>query len=165
MSAQPNSLHLGHRLLSQSRFRCKPGRLQSLLGRSEGGKGFGFSPDGRWIAYDSDESGRSEVYVRSFPSGPGTWQVSTAGGAFPKWRRDGKELFYVSEDFKLMVVPVSADAKFHSGTPVPLFAVRAGNYDVSSDGQRFVVSSLASDPGSPPLDLFVHWTALLGKNQ
>ena len=126
-----------------------------------------FSPDGRWIAYDSNESGRTEVYVRPFPAGSGTWQVSTAGGALPNWRRDGKELFYMSPDFKLMAVPVSADAKFHTGAPVPLFAVHPGAgtvYDFSSDGQRFLVNSLPSDVGSPPLDLFIHWTALLGKN-
>ena len=106
--------------------------------------------------------------MRPFPAGSGTWQVSTAGGAFPHWRRDGKELFFLSGDFKLMAVPVSADAKFHAGAPVPLFAVHpsgAGTvYDVSSDGQRFLVNSVATDLGSPPLDLFIHWTALLGKN-
>ena len=124
-----------------------------------------FSPDGRWIAYDSNESGRFEVYVRPFPSGTGTWQVSTAGGSFPNWRRDGKELFFLGPDFKLMAVTVSTDAKFHAGTPVPLFAVHPGGstvYDVSSDG-RFLVNSLDSDVGSPPLDLFIHWTALLEK--
>ena len=105
--------------------------------------------------------------MRPFPSGSGTWQVSTSGGAFPNWSRDGKELFFLSLDFKLMAVPVSADAKFHAGTPVPLFAVHPGGgtvYDVSSDGQRFLVNSLASDVGSPPLDLFIHWTALLEKS-
>ena len=127
-----------------------------------------FSPDGRWIAYVSDQSGTLEVYVRPFPSGPGTWQISTAGGSFPGWRRDGKELYYLSLDFKLMAVPVSADAKFHAGPPVALFPVRpsgAGTvYDVTSDGQRFLVNSLASELGSPPLDLLIHWTALLPKN-
>jgi len=126
-----------------------------------------FSPDGRWIAYDSDESGRTEVYVRPFPAGSGTWQVSTAGGGLPNWRRDGKELFYLGLDFKLMAVPVSADAKFHAGAPVPLFAVHPGAgtvYDSSSDGQRFLVNSLPSDVGSPPFDLLIHWTALLGRN-
>ncbi len=125
-----------------------------------------FSPDGRWIAYGSDESGRAEVYVRPFPSGSGTWQVSTSGGAFANWRRDGKELFFLGLDFKLMAVPITADAKFHAGTPVPLFAVHPGGgtvYDVSSDGQRFLVNSVASDVGSPPLELFIHWTALLEK--
>ena len=96
---------------------------------------------------------RLEVYVRPFPSGPGTWQISTAGGAFPAWRRDGKELYYLGLDFKLMAVPVSADTKFHAGSPVALFPVRpsgAGTvYDVTSDGQRFLVNSLASEVGSP----------------
>jgi Tol biopolymer transport system component/predicted Ser/Thr protein kinase len=127
-----------------------------------------FSPDGRWIAYVSDQSGTLEVYVRPFPSGPGTWQISTAGGSFPSWRRDGKELYYLSLDFKLMAVPVGADAKFHAGSPVALFPVRPSGagavYDVTSDGQRFLVNSLASELGSPPLDLLVHWTALLPKN-
>jgi Tol biopolymer transport system component/predicted Ser/Thr protein kinase len=127
-----------------------------------------FSPDGRWIAYASNESGRFDVYVRPFPSGAGTWQVSTAGGGFPVWRRDGKELFFVSLDSKLMAVSVDADAKFHAGAPAVLFPVRtsgsATNYDVSADGQRFLVNSPASDTASPPLDLFVRWTALLPKN-
>jgi Tol biopolymer transport system component len=126
-----------------------------------------FSPDGRWVAYNSDESGRSEVYVRPFPSGSGTWQVSTAGGALPNWSRDGKELFFLSLDFKLMAAPISTDPKFHAGAPVPLFAVHPGGggtvYDVASDGQRFLVNSVTSDVGSPPLDLFIHWTALLEK--
>jgi Tol biopolymer transport system component len=130
-----------------------------------------FSPDGRWIAYASNESGRFDVYVRPFPSGAGTWQVSTAGGGFPVWRSDGKELFFISLDFKVMAAPVSAEPGFHAGTPVALFALHPppnGNisslYDVSRDGQRFLVNSLASDVISPPFDLFVHWTALLPKN-
>jgi Tol biopolymer transport system component/tRNA A-37 threonylcarbamoyl transferase component Bud32 len=129
-----------------------------------------FSPDGRWLAYASNESGRFDVYVRPFPSGPGTWQVSTAGGGFPVWRSDGKELFFISLDFKMMAAPVSVEPKFHAGAPAVLFPVHppGGNitalYDVSPDGQRFIVNSLASDLVSPPLDLFVHWTALLPKN-
>jgi Tol biopolymer transport system component/predicted Ser/Thr protein kinase len=127
-----------------------------------------FSPDGHWIAYDSDASGLSEVYVRSFPSGSRTLQVSTAGGGLPIWRRDGKELFYLGLDFKLMAVPITEDAEgFHAGTPVALFATRPGGatvYDVSADGQRFLVSTQAAEPQSPPMDLFVHWTALLKKN-
>ena len=127
-----------------------------------------FSPDGRWIAYASDQSGTTEVYVRPFPSGSGTWQISTAGGGFPAWRRDGKELYYMGLDFKLMAVPVSADTKFHAGSPVALFPIHpsgAGTvYDVTSDGRRFLVNSLASELGSPPLDLLIHWTSLLGKS-
>ena len=127
-----------------------------------------FSPDGRWIAYVSDQSGTAEVYVRPFPSGPGTWQISKAGGAFPAWRRDGKELYYMGLDFKLMAVPVSADTKFHGGSPAALFPIRPSGsgtvYDVTSDGQRFLVNSLASELGSPPLDLLINWASLLGRN-
>jgi Tol biopolymer transport system component/predicted Ser/Thr protein kinase len=127
-----------------------------------------FSPDGRWIAYDSNESGQAEVYVRSFPSGSRTLQVSKAGGGLPIWRRDGKELFYLGLDFKIMAVPVAEDAEaFHPGAPAALFSVRPGGgnvYDVSADGQRFLVDTQAAEPQSPPMDLFVNWTALLGKN-
>src|SRR5262249_18070785 len=103
-----------------------------------------FSPDGRWIAYHSDESGRTEVYVRSFPSGSRTLQISTAGGALPCWRRDGKELFYLGLDFKIMAVAIDAEAGFHAGAPVALFSIRPGGgsvFEVSADGQRFLVNS------------------------
>jgi eukaryotic-like serine/threonine-protein kinase len=128
-----------------------------------------FSPDGRWIAYNSDESGRFEVYVRSFPDPGGKWQVSAAGGAYPVWKRDGKELFYLGLDNKLMAVPVSADGTFHAGSPVALFAAHppAGfgtSYDVSPDGLRFLVNTAPADQGSPPLEVVVNWTALLPKN-
>jgi Tol biopolymer transport system component/predicted Ser/Thr protein kinase len=126
------------------------------------------SPDGRWIAYATNESGRSDVYVRPFPSGAGTWQVSPAGGGLPAWRRDGKELFFVSLDSRMMAVPVEADAKFHAGAPVALFPIQTSgggtSYDVSPDGQRFLVKSPVSDVASPPLDIFIHWPALLPKN-
>ena len=69
-----------------------------------------FSPDGKWLAYQSEESGRSEVYVTAFPSAAGKWQISTAGGAFPRWRRDGKEIFYLAPDNKMMRASVSTAA-------------------------------------------------------
>jgi Tol biopolymer transport system component len=125
-----------------------------------------FSPDGRWIAYSSNGSGRFEVHVRAFPGPGGERQVSTSGGGFPVWRRDGKELFYLSLDNKIMAVPVAADGTFHAGSPVPLFSVHpkvfSTVYDVSSDGSRFLVNSQPADQGSPPLELLVHWTSLLG---
>jgi Tol biopolymer transport system component len=127
-----------------------------------------FSPDGRWIACDSDESGRSEVYVRAFPGPGGKWQISTAGGSVPKWKGDGKELYYLSLDNKLMAVSVAADGTFRAGTPAPLFSVHpnlyGGVYDVTSDARRFIFSVAPADQGSPPLNVVVHWTALLGKN-
>ncbi|MGH9315593.1 MAG: hypothetical protein ACRD1P_00560, partial [Thermoanaerobaculia bacterium] len=127
-----------------------------------------FSPDGHWIAYASDESGKFEVYVRPFPGPGGKWQVSTAGGGVPHWRGDGKELLYLSLDNKIMAVPVQADSTFHKDSPVALFAthpspVFGAPYDVSADGKRFLVNSVSADQGSPPLSLVVHWPALLEK--
>ena len=129
-----------------------------------------FSPDGRWVAYSSDETGRSEVFVRAFP-GPGRkWQVSSSGGGHPVWRRDGKELFYLSLDNKIMAVPIASEATFRAGAPVELFSVNLKllnenrAYGVSSDGRRFLVNSQSSDQASPPLELLVHWTSLLGKS-
>ena len=80
-----------------------------------------FSPDGRWVAYESNESGRYEIYVQPFPGPGGKWQVSTNGGTAPVWRRDGKELFYVAPDRKLMAVPVKTGAVFEPETAAPLF--------------------------------------------
>jgi Tol biopolymer transport system component/predicted Ser/Thr protein kinase len=104
-----------------------------------------FSPDGRYVAYVSDESGRLEIYVRPFPEGGGKYLVSNNGGTQPRWSRDGKELFYVEED-KLMAVPVSTDQRFTRGTPKLLFRsswLRSNypkqRYDISADGQRFVL--------------------------
>ena len=101
------------------------------------------SPDGRYVAYGSDESGQQEIYVRSFPSGKGRWQVSTGGGSNSKWSGKGDELFYVEGD-RLMVVSIDTERGFVYGTPRPLFTkdevgVPLANYDVTDDGQRFVV--------------------------
>ena len=92
------------------------------------------SPDGRWMAYTSDQSGAFEIYVRSFPSGGGQWQVSTKGGTGPCWRRDGKELFYYAPDGKLMAVEVKSgprggrqEASFEAGPPHALFEFRSGS--------------------------------------
>lgn len=123
-----------------------------------------FSPDGRLLAYDSDESGRYEVYVQAFPGPGGKWQISAAGGVIPHWRGDGKELFYLSLDNKIMAAPVEMAPAFHAGAPASLFAVHPGGgtvYDVAADGKRFLVNSLSADQGSPPLSLLVHWTSLL----
>jgi Tol biopolymer transport system component len=129
--------------------------------------GASFSPDGRWLAYASDESGRSEVYVQPFP-GPGSKsRVSTAAGGQPRWRRDGRELFYREPAGRFMAVPVTArGGTFEAGTPQPLFEVRANptpgtQYDVTGDGQRFIVSVPARAEGASPLTLVLNWPALL----
>ncbi len=127
-----------------------------------------FSPDGRWIAYDSDESGNREVYVQAFPSG-GRWPISTKGGAIPQWRRDGKELFYASpSDGKMMAVEVKTSGTFEPGIPRALFdlpAVRAtrSGYAVAGDGQRFLFVSQIAETAPSSLAVVVNWTADLKK--
>jgi serine/threonine protein kinase/Tol biopolymer transport system component len=105
------------------------------------------SPDGKWMAYASAESGRFEVFVQPVPAGHGKWQVSTRGGAQPVWRQDGKELFYKSADSKIVAVSVKAGAAFEAGIPKELFPIRTAGvsqvrrqYSVSPDGQRFLVN-------------------------
>jgi Tol biopolymer transport system component len=128
-----------------------------------------FSPDGRWIAYSSNESGRNEVYVASFPGPGGKWQVSTAGGEYPRWRRDGAELFFFSTDYKLMAAAVNArGSDFQVGAVDPLFQARPVigfryPYGVSPDGQRFLINTLPERSASPPLTAVLNWTAGLPK--
>ncbi len=126
-----------------------------------------FSPDGRWVAYVSDESGRSEVYVRSFAeAGQGAKrQISIAGGTSPRWRRDGRELFFIAADKKLMTVPVRVGTTFEAGTPAALFRIDArdgprgsGDYDVTADGQRFLVNTSVTEANLLPLTAVVNWT-------
>jgi Tol biopolymer transport system component len=134
-----------------------------------------FSPDGRWVAYSSDESGRVEIYVAPFP-GPGEkWQVSTSGGTQPRWRRDGKELFYLSLDNKVIAADVNGQAAaFTIGAVQTLFDARAITlpygqyspgycYDVSPDGQRFLINTAEGQTGAIPITLVVNWTAGLKK--
>ncbi|MFN2456550.1 MAG: TolB family protein, partial [Pyrinomonadaceae bacterium] len=126
-----------------------------------------FSPDGRWIAYVSNESGPAQVYVQSFPVSGGKWMVSTTGGSQPKWRRDGKELFYLGPDRKLMAVDVKEDAnKFEAGSPRALFETRVfvgfgfiSGYQVSRDGQRFLVNTPLEESAPSPLTVILNWTA------
>jgi hypothetical protein len=117
-----------------------------------------FSPDGRWIAYTSNESGEYQVYVQPFPMREGKSQISTSGGAQPQWRRDGRELFYLARDGTLMAVEVKSNTKFEPGIPKPLFQTRvtgltnARNHYVSSaDGQRFLVNTVVEDDTPSPV--------------
>jgi len=130
-----------------------------------------FSPDGRWIAYDSNESGRREVYVQPFPASGGKWQVSINGGSQPKWRPDGTELFYLAADGKLMDVPVTANANFKQGIPKALFQTmfigdRGGgfeHYQVTTDGQRFLINTPSAEGTDAPITVVLNWTAGLKK--
>jgi eukaryotic-like serine/threonine-protein kinase len=136
-----------------------------------------FSPDGRWIAYASNESspGQYQIYVQSFPAGAGKFHVSTGpGGTQPRWRRDGKELFYLAADGKLMAVEVQTAPKFEAQAPKALFDLRVQlgaappwvvyGYDVTADGKRFLVNSALATPESSaitPITVVVNWLAAL----
>jgi serine/threonine protein kinase/Tol biopolymer transport system component len=128
-----------------------------------------FSPDGRWIAYESNETGQFEIYLQQFPGPGGRQRISTAGGAQVRWRRDGGELFYIALDGRLMAVPIrfaSDGQTVDAGTPAPLFATHVGGavsgtdrqqYVVSSDGQRFLMSVVPEDPNPPPITVILNW--------
>ena len=126
-----------------------------------------FSPDGHFIAYDSDESGTRQVYVTAFPGPGGKKQVSTNGGVDPVWRRDGKELFFLFEG-KLMAAEVKSNgSSMDIGNAQLLFDAHSGygtfaHYDVSPDGKRFIVATLG-EGGSAPMNLVINWTADLNK--
>jgi eukaryotic-like serine/threonine-protein kinase len=128
-----------------------------------------FSPVGHFVAYTSNESGRFEVYVQTFPLSDKKWHVSTDGGYEPRWRADGREIYYLSEDRKLMAVSVGPGPSF--GVPQALFQTRvpAGvtanrtHYVPSRDGQRFLVNTQTSDPSPTPIIVVLNWTAGLKK--
>jgi eukaryotic-like serine/threonine-protein kinase len=127
-----------------------------------------FSPDGRWIAYTSNESGRNEVYVQAFPGPGGKWQISTAGGTMPTWSRDAKELFYLGSDGTLMAAKVRLAPSFDSASPVALFKIALldspdRQYEVSADGQRFLANLVSGPEESVPLTVVLDWAAGLEK--
>jgi serine/threonine protein kinase len=130
------------------------------------------SPDGRWIAYNSDETGQPEVFVRSFPPSGDALLVSKNGGIGPKWRGDGKELFFIDASRRMMAIDVRLQPTFHAGEPKPLFDVtmmrrnftpRVVHFDVAADGQRFLIVRIPPDAGTRPLTLVQNWTAGLKK--
>jgi eukaryotic-like serine/threonine-protein kinase len=120
------------------------------------------SPDGRWVAYDSDETGGYEVYVQAFPGKEGKWPISSKSGTRPAWSRDGKELFYIAGDNKLMAVDVKGGVKFEHGVPKALFEARTppdASFDVAPDGKRFLMVSALSHDANPPMTVVINWQA------
>lgn len=136
-----------------------------------------FSPDTRFVAYSSNATGIPEIYVRPFPNASGgQWMVSKGGGSHPRWRRDGKELFYLSAGSQLMAVDVSLSPTFQAGIPKALFVAPISNgaggagstrYDVSPDGKRFLINSVAVEAitggKAPPITVVLNWQAGLKK--
>jgi dipeptidyl aminopeptidase/acylaminoacyl peptidase len=128
-----------------------------------------FSPDGHLVAYTSNESGRFQVYVQTFPLSDRKWQVSTDGGYEPRWRGDGHEIYYLSEDRKLMAVAVGTGPSF--AVPKMLFQTRVPegvtsrrtHYVPSRDGQRFLVNTQSGDAPPNPITVVVDWQAELKK--
>jgi Tol biopolymer transport system component/predicted Ser/Thr protein kinase len=124
-----------------------------------------FSPDAEWFAYESSESGRSEIYVRQFPGPGGQWQVSTDGGTEPMWSGDGREIFYLDPGGKVVSVSVEVGATFRAGLPEPLFSpplypvIQRERYIVSQDGQRFLVLSTPSGEAVRPTTVVLNWDA------
>ena len=135
--------------------------LQTVAFDQAGGQ---FSPDGRFVAYMSNESGRTEVYVRPFPLSDDKWPISSGGGQLPLWRADGKELFYVTEG-RLMSAGIRASGKFESTVPEELFRTNIKNqgdglcYAAAADGQRFLVNTFVEGDNPAPMIVVLNWTA------
>jgi serine/threonine protein kinase len=123
------------------------------------------SPDGHWLAYHSDESGRDEVYVQRFPGGGGKQRVSSGGGVWPSWRGGGKELYYHATDGKLMVAPLMGGTNLTVGAPLALFDIRSGglpdqpHYSVDRAGRHILLNAIVENETNPPLTVVVNWTA------
>ena len=139
----------------------EPTRFLTSKGSETNGQ---ISPDGKWVAYASDESGDWEIYVTSFPGAAGKWQISRGGGTEPRWRGDGGEIFYIGPNGMLTAVSVNAASAFVSGTPTPLFQIRGRapisstdvfTYDVARDGKRFLVNRYLKPEHVPPLTILL----------
>jgi eukaryotic-like serine/threonine-protein kinase len=144
----------------QKPYRFLPGSSADVEGQ--------FSPDGHWVAYSSNESGRWQIYIAPFPGPGGRYQISVGGGQQPRWRRDGKELFFLSPDRKLMSVTVktgpafifsAAKALFETRAHEPITAEEFFTYDVSSDGQRFLINANPEEKEVRPVDILLNWPA------
>jgi len=128
-----------------------------------------FSPDGKWAMYQSNESGRDEIYVQSFPVATGKFQVSTNGGTDPSWRADGKEIYYRSADQKLMAVEILGGETFKAGIPRPLFAARVqpgiarNKYVAAADAERFLLVAPLGRESLNPTTIVLNWNADLAR--
>ena len=136
--------------------------LRTAVSESQGK----LSPGNHWLAYESTETGVPNIYVQTFPGRESKWQVSSEGGTRPMWRRDGKELFYIGTDNKMMAVEVRGGSGFEHSVPKALFDVktaRTAHYDVTRDGQRFLMLSPGEPEAHAPMTVVVNWQAGLKK--
>jgi hypothetical protein len=125
-----------------------------------------FSPDGHWVAYASVEAGTEEVFVEDFPRTGAKYQISTSGGSEPRWRRDnGRELFFMAPDGRIMAVEVETRPAFRPGVPKPLFQTRlmdlsgpSRRYGVRADGQRFLMNVAVNDKTFAPITIVLNWS-------
>jgi Tol biopolymer transport system component len=156
----------------------KPEAIPFLRTEFNEGQEATFSPDGKWVAYQSDQSGKNQIFVRPFSGSGGVGQISTAGGTRPHWRRDGKEIFYVNEDGRFTAAEIRVNGSvLELGAVRPLFKVDAvrnvggisfldgSAYDVTADGQRFLVNVFLEDATPYPATLVVNWDEALKKKQ
>src|SRR5579862_9168763 len=148
-------------------------QAQPLVQKSWQVRNAQFSPDGKFVAYASDETGNFEIFVSPFPAFDSKWQVSRgSGGEEPRWRGDGKELFYLAPDRKLIAVDIKTSPNFEVGVPVPLFltspqppvsALHFFSYDVTADGQKFLVNTRSATTSASPLSVMLNWSAEVEK--
>jgi eukaryotic-like serine/threonine-protein kinase len=149
----------------------KPGEAKpfSIVPDAFDNKAPAISPDGKWLVYQSNESGRAEIYITAFPGGGAKWQVSSNGGITPKWRRDGKELFFLDPQDNIVAVDVNTSGSaVKLGAPHTLFQAVGiqrdfGPYDVSADGKKFLINSGNLKEGMEPVTLVQNWTSELKK--
>ena len=147
-------------------------KLQPLFTSSWRVRNAQFSPNGKWVAYSSNATGSWEIYVSPFPRADTKWQVSRGGGTEPRWRRDGKELFYLSAEAKMTAVTVKADNNFEAGSPTTLFqthlrqpisALDIVSYDVTANGQKFLVNTKVDEANAAPLSVILNWASEMEK--
>jgi Tol biopolymer transport system component len=143
--------------------------LQTAFDKYQGA----LSPDGIWLAYVSEETGVPQVYVQSFPNGEQRVQVSSQGGSEPRWRGDGRELFFLRADRMMMAAPLMRGPEFKAAEPTPLFKTRVPvlanayrwHYDVSADGERFLVNTAPESIPPPAIHVVLDWRSLLPRSE
>jgi serine/threonine protein kinase len=183
--AQPGSISPDGKLLAYANFTAGKGPriwIHTFAPEKSGAKDYPllgtdsnefqaqFSADGRWLAYNSTETGREEIYVVPFPGSSHGVQISTSGGSQPRWRRDGREIYYIAPDGKMMAAAIQFDGRsLRAATPKMLFQTRIDSitrsphqYDVTADGQKFLINS-RPEQASQPITLYVNWPAALKK--